>query len=148
MKKIEYISITLILCFLALSGVRGQEVSWMTWEEAVQKASTDPQPKKLFIDVYTDWCGWCKVMDKKTFTDPEVAAYMNANFNAVKLDYDSSEKLDFFGEKMTARELADQYKVPGLPTILLVSSDSKKSKKMVGYKKPEPFLKGLKSFVP
>ncbi|HRG07218.1 MAG TPA: DUF255 domain-containing protein, partial [Cyclobacteriaceae bacterium] len=44
-------------------------VKWITFEEAVEKSKTEK--RKIFIDVYTDWCGWCKVMDKNTFTDPK-----------------------------------------------------------------------------
>lgn len=121
------------------------EVKWVSLDEAQELANEHSKP--IFIDFTADWCGWCKVMDKNTFSDDDVAGYLNDNFYAVRLDYDSPEKLDFFGEKLTARELGTKYRVPGLPTILLLSSDSKKSKKLVGYKKPEPFLNGLKQFV-
>ena len=85
-------------------------------------------------------------MEKNTFSDATVASYMNENYYSVRLDYDSKEKLDFFGDKLTPRELGTKYKVSGLPTILLVSHDNKKSKTLVGYKKAEPFLDKLKSF--
>ena len=132
---------------LALTGFKNPEaeVKWVSLDDAQQLAKESA--KSIFIDFTADWCGWCKVMDKNTFSDLEVAGFMNDNFYAVRLDYDSPDKLDFFGEKLTARELGAKYRVPGLPTILLLSSDSKKSKKLVGYKKPEPFLDGLKQFV-
>jgi thioredoxin-related protein len=119
-------------------------VNWISLEEAQER--TKEKPKTIFIDFSAAGCGWCKVMDKNTFADSEVAAYMNENYYSVRLDYDSKEQLDFFGEKLTARELGTKYKVPGLPTILLVTHDNKKSKTLVGYKKPEPFLSKLKSF--
>lgn len=132
---------------IALTGFKAPEekVNWVTLDEAQQMVKENP--RAIFIDFTAEWCGWCKVMDKNTFSDAEVATFMNEQFYAVKLDYDSSKKLDFFGEKLTARELGTKYKVPGLPTILLLSHDSKKSKTLAGYKKPEPFLKGLKSFI-
>ena len=135
------------LIILIVSGFTNPEaeVKWVSLGEAQELAGETSKP--IFIDFTADWCGWCKVMDKNTFSDSQVAGFMNENFYAVRLDYDSPEKLDFFGEKLTARELGTKYRVPGLPTILLLSSDSKKSKKLVGYKKPEPFLKGLQSFV-
>ncbi len=136
-----------LVIILGISGFTNPEtpVNWVSLDQAQELAGKDG--KAIFIDFTAEWCGWCKVMDKKTFTDAQVATYMNDNFYAVKLDYDSGEKLDFFGEQLTARDLATRYKVSGLPTILLLSSDSKKSKKLVGYKKPEPFLKGLEQFV-
>uniref|UniRef100_A0A3Q2YUK7 Spermatogenesis-associated protein 20-like TRX domain-containing protein n=1 Tax=Hippocampus comes TaxID=109280 RepID=A0A3Q2YUK7_HIPCM len=50
--------------------------------------------KKVFIDIYTDWCGWCKKMDKDTFQNPEVAAYMNENFLMVKMDAEGKDPID------------------------------------------------------
>ena len=57
------------------------EIDWMSWDEAV--TANGEAPKMLFIDLYTDWCGWCKVMDRQTFTDPKVIQYMNENFCAI-----------------------------------------------------------------
>ncbi len=156
MKKIHYLSITLILCFLALSGVRGQEVSWMTWEEAVQKASTDPQPKKLFIDVYTDWCGWCKKMDKDTFQNPEVAAYMREHFYMVKLDAEQKEPIEYGGKTYTfvasGRRGYHQLAASLLqgqmsyPTVVFLDEDIRMLSPVPGYQKPGDFLKIAKFF--
>jgi thioredoxin-related protein len=121
-----------------------ETVNWVSLAEAQQKIKSEP--RTIFIDFSAEWCGWCKVMDKNTFSDASVAKYMNENYYSVRLDYDSTEKLDFFGDKLTPKELGTKYKVPGLPTILLVSHDNRKSKTLVGYKKPEPFLSRLKSF--
>lgn len=140
-------AIVFSIIILVVSGFTNPEaeVKWVSLDQAQELAGETSKP--IFIDFTADWCGWCKVMDKNTFSDAQVAGFMNENFYAVRLDYDSPEKLDFFGEQLTARELGTKYRVPGLPTILLLSSDSKKSKKLVGYKKPEPFLNGLKQFV-
>lgn len=59
-------------------------IKWMTIEEALEKSKTEK--KKIFIDVYTDWCGWCKEMDKTTFKDPEIVAYLNEKYYAVKFN--------------------------------------------------------------
>lgn len=63
----------------------------MTWEEAV--AANDTLPKKIFVDVYTDWCGWCKKMDSTTFKDSAVIAQMNADFYAIKLNAEQKESI-------------------------------------------------------
>lgn len=72
------------------------EIKWYTWEEAVALNKT--HPKKIFVDVYTDWCGWCKRMDKATFTDPQVVAYMSEHFYAVKLNAEQKADIQFNGE--------------------------------------------------
>jgi thiol:disulfide interchange protein len=45
-------------------------INWMSVEEVQERMKTEP--RKVYVDIYTDWCGWCKVMDKKTFTHPNV----------------------------------------------------------------------------
>jgi thioredoxin-related protein len=71
-------------------------IEWLTWEQAMERNKT--VPKKLFVDVYTDWCGWCKKMDAGTFTDPEVVKYMSDNYYSIKLDAERKEKLIFKGD--------------------------------------------------
>lgn len=95
------------------AGDGGKEaggVRWMTLDEA--QAAMQREPRKVFIDVYTDWCGWCKVMDRKTFSNPEVAAYLNKNFYAVKFNAETPDSIRFGGrmwgrpEGSQANELA------------------------------------------
>lgn len=71
------------------------EVKWYTWEEAI--ALTEENPKKLFIDMYTDWCGWCKRMDATTFRDPEVVEVLNKEFYPVKFDAEQKEEVVYKG---------------------------------------------------
>lgn len=71
-------------------------LKWYTWEEAVELSKATP--KKMFVDVYTDWCGWCKRMDKSTFSDPAVAAYLAEHFYPVKLNAEQRADIQFAGE--------------------------------------------------
>ncbi len=73
----------------------GDGIKWLSFEEAVKLNAK--KPRKMIIDVYTDWCGWCKVMDKQTFSDPIIIEYVNANYYAVKLDAEMKDKLTFQG---------------------------------------------------
>lgn len=73
------------------------EIKWYTIEEAVEL--NKKKKKKFFIDLYTDWCGWCKKMDANTFTDPIIAQYMNENFWPVKFDAESSEPVTVNGQE-------------------------------------------------
>ena len=77
-----FLSICLLLS-TALATAQ-TEIEWLSFEEAV--ARSKDEPRKMVVDVYTDWCGWCKKMDKTVFTDPDIAEHINSNFYAVKLN--------------------------------------------------------------
>jgi thioredoxin-related protein len=77
-------------------AVSENEIHWMTTDEV--QVAMKKTPKKVFIDVYTGWCGWCKVMDKKTFSHPEVIKYMNQHFYAVKFDAEQKDTIRFVGK--------------------------------------------------
>lgn len=70
-------------------------IKWMSFSEAVKLNET--APKKIFIDVFTEWCGWCKRMDQTTFLNKEVVEYMNENYYAVKFDAEQSDPIVFGG---------------------------------------------------
>ncbi len=70
-------------------------IQWITWDEAIKKS--EKAPKKIFVDLYTDWCGWCKKMDASTFSDPTVADYVNKNFYAVKFNAEQRENVVYKG---------------------------------------------------
>ena len=82
----------LALTIFGLSSALTQEkIKWYTIQEAVQLARQEP--RVLVIDVYTDWCGWCKKMDATTFTDPSIVAIMNEKFYPVKLNAEGKEDI-------------------------------------------------------
>ncbi|WP_165836354.1 thioredoxin family protein [Taibaiella soli] len=72
------------------------EIHWLTLDQ-VQEAMKK-QPKKVYMDVYTDWCSWCKVMEKKTFTNTNVIRYMNQKFYAVRLNAEQKDSIRFLGK--------------------------------------------------
>ncbi|MCB0736040.1 MAG: DUF255 domain-containing protein [Bacteroidetes bacterium] len=72
------------------------KITWMTLEEAQE--AMKKEPKKLYVDVYTDWCGWCKVQDRKTFVNPEIISLMDEHFYAVKFDAEGRDSVMFDGK--------------------------------------------------
>ena len=122
----------------------------------MEKASTEAEPKKMFIDVYTDWCGWCKKMDKDTFQDAEVAAYMTENFYMVKLDAEQKEPIEFGGKTYTFvasgrrgyHQLAAALLQGKLsyPTVVFLDENLKMLSPVPGYQKPDAFLKIARYF--
>lgn len=88
----------LILTFLiTVSGFSQEKINWMTWDEAIDQSEKDSVKKKMFIDVYTDWCGWCKRMDKGTFANETVAKYINQHYYPVKMDAEMRDTIRFGG---------------------------------------------------
>lgn len=77
------------------------KVEWMSFEEAVKK--NQENPKKLFVDLYTDWCTWCLKMEKATFENPVIAQYINENFYPVKLDAETQRSINFKGKDFVFR---------------------------------------------
>ena len=69
------------------------KIEWLTWEEAQSKM--EKEPRKIVIDVYTEWCGWCKKMDRDTYANPIIANYINNNYHAVKMDGEGSEPITY-----------------------------------------------------
>jgi len=141
---------------LFTSSLFSQEVNWVSFSEAVEMAATDENPKKVFIDVYTDWCGWCKKMDKDTFQNPEVAKYMEDNFYMVKMDGEGKDPIDFKGKtynfiasgRKGYHELAAALMQGRLsyPTTIFLDEEMNMLSPVPGYQKPKPFLNIAKYF--
>jgi thioredoxin-related protein len=123
------------------------KVNWLTFEQAVEKSKTEK--RKLFVDVYTDWCGWCKVMDKNTFAEPTIAKLLNEKFYPVKFNAEQREDVVFQGttfkfiqqgnsgaHQLAAVLLNNQL---SYPTVAFVEEDFSNKYPVPGYRKPEEF---------
>ena len=119
-------------------------IEWLTIEEAQQRS--EKEPRKVIMDVYTDWCGWCKKMDKTTFANEKVAQYVNENFYAVKLKADSKEKVSFKGKEFSKGELAQAFRVSGYPTVVFFDKSFTKFQPVSGYRGADDFLALLEQF--
>lgn len=97
MKKALIITLFALIGIRAMAQEQQETIQWMSFEEAIKRCAT--QPRMVFIDVYTDWCGWCKLMDQSTFANPVIAKYMNEHFYAVKFDAERQDTIIFNGQK-------------------------------------------------
>ncbi len=147
----KYLFTFLIGAFLLLAhNANAQQVNWLSWEEAMTLATKEGNNKKIFVDVYTDWCGWCKKMDKDTFQNPEVARYMEENFHMVKLDAEDTNPKNFKGRTFnyvpSGRRGYNQlaaYLLNGrlsYPTVVFMDEKLNLLSPVPGYQKPGPFL--------
>ncbi len=92
MKKIFLLAV--FICTAQL--VNAQEVNWISFEEALEKSKKSPKP--ILVDLYTDWCGWCKRMDATTYKDDIIVSYINTNFYAVKMDGEGKDDITYQGK--------------------------------------------------
>lgn len=91
MKKIVFLALLSVALIGQAQETPVAEVNWITIEEAYTLSKTTP--KKILVDVYTDWCGWCKRMDATTYSNPEIVKYINEHYYAVKFDAEQKEDI-------------------------------------------------------
>jgi thioredoxin-related protein len=124
-------------------------VQWLTFEQAVEMSKKEK--RKIFIDVYTDWCGWCKVMDKNTFSEPKIAEMLNEKFYPVKLNAEQREDIVYDGTtfKFVANGRSGYHQLAAAllnnklsyPTVVFLDEDFRMLQPLPGYQKPEDFHK-------
>ncbi len=135
------------MTLLLLSSISYGQVEWMSFEEAQLKI--EQEPRKIFVDVFTDWCIWCKKMDKSTFQKKEIADYLNANFYPVKFDAEQKEDLVYDGNlykyvkmgKKGYHEFAHTL-LKGMlsyPSIVFIDEELEVIQPIEGYRGPKEF---------
>lgn len=98
MQKFAILSVILVSAVLLSAHVPKEKetLNWLTLTEVEAKLKEQPRP--VLIDLYTDWCGWCKVMDKKTYTNEQLIKYLNEKFYVVKLNAETRSELSWKGK--------------------------------------------------
>lgn len=93
------------------------KIKWMDFEEAA--ALNAKKPRKFFLDMYTDWCGWCKKMDQTTFQNPVIVDYMNKYFYAVKFNAERKDTVSYKGKDYVNANPAGQRSSHQLAQVIL-----------------------------
>lgn len=119
-------------------------VEWVAIHTAIQNAEDDG--KKILIDVYTEWCGYCRKMNTETYTDPEVQEALNKYFHPVRLNAESKNFIEFEGEAFTEQDFALALGVRGYPTTVILDRDGSAVGKQPGFMEAEDF-KNLLTYV-
>jgi thioredoxin-related protein len=149
------------IALMSSSGAVAQslEINWMSLEEALTLQKKNP--KKIMMDVYTNWCGPCKMLDKNTFHNKDVVAYVNKNFYAVKFNAEGNSVVNYkdaefknpgYKEELKNRrnsvhELSRHLGVRAYPTIVYFDEEGAVIQPISGYMKPQQIELYLKLFV-
>ena len=86
-----------LVAAISTIGFSQEKINWIDYPTAIELQKKDPKP--IIVDVYTEWCGWCKKMDATTFSDPQVVKYMNENYYCVKFDAESKDTIVVSGKQ-------------------------------------------------
>jgi len=155
MKKYIFLAVFAVFATITVSA---QEINWVTLEEAVELQKKNP--KKIMMDMYTVWCGPCKMLDRNTFKNKDVAKYVNKHYYAVKFNAEGNEELTFKGKKYgnprydpakakrrnSGHELARYFSIRSYPTIVFLDEKAEFIAPIIGYKKPQQLELYLKMF--
>tara|TARA_S200000501_G_C20833156_1_gene748174 strand:- start:1166 stop:1720 length:555 start_codon:yes stop_codon:yes gene_type:complete len=147
----------IIVCFFSVNSL-AQDIKWISLEDAVylQEAA----PRNIIIDMYTSWCGPCKLLDRNTFANKDVANYINDNFYAVKFNAEGNDVVNFKGYKFenpgynpaksnrrnSSHQLSQALRIQAFPTIVFLDKSSNVIHKLRGYKTPKQLEVYLKLF--
>jgi len=147
-----------LILFFSSDLTFSQNIKWMSLEKALEAQKV--LPKKIIMDVYTTWCGPCRLLDKKTFGNPDVSRYISQNFYAVKFNAEGDEEIFFYDKKFSNPNYNPDRKgrnsthdftkflgIRGYPTIIFFSEEGDPIIPLTGYfnvRQIEPYLKMIK----
>lgn len=114
------------------------KLDWLAFDAAATKA--EAQKKHMIVDIYTTWCGWCKIMERETYTNPQVVAYLRENFILAKVNGESTAKLKWRGRDLTERQFAKAVGVNGYPSTYFFKPNAELLGGMSGFLMPPDFM--------
>lgn len=147
-----------MVCIAGVTSAISQEIKWMTMNEAL--AAQKKQPKKIFMDAYTTWCGPCKLLDRNTFTNEDVIKYINKHYYPVKFNAEGTEEVKYREHTFTnpdydperkgrnsTHQFARAMKITGYPSLIFFDEKGDLIGPIPGYRTPHQLELFLKLFV-
>ena len=147
------------LFFLIAFGVilcsKAQEIKWLTLNEALTLQKKDPKP--IFMDVYTPWCGPCKMLDNQTFKNKAFEEFIAKNYYTVKFNAEGNPKITYNAKQYSnpeykegqkgrngTHQFADFLNLEGYPTMIIFDRKGAIAKSIVGFRTAEQLLSEIK----
>jgi len=127
------------VAFAVAGDGKPHQIQWLTFEQA--EAKMKEQPKKVIVDVYTSWCGWCKKLDKDVYSNDSLIDYVNEHFYAIRFDAEQKTPIQFVGKtwgyvnERKVNDLADKLLQGQLsyPTTIFMDEYFKEAQPVPGY---------------
>lgn len=113
------------------------EIEWVTFDKGI--ALAQKENKVLLVDFYTDWCHWCKVMDKETYGDQGIAKYASEKIIMAKVNAETNQKFKFKDGMYSGRELSMMFGVRGFPSTVFISPQGELITSISGFIAAEKF---------
>jgi len=155
MKNLLLVVLFFSSIFFSIAQDKG--INWMSLEDAVE--AQNKEPRKIIMDMYTTWCGPCKLLDKNTFQNKDVTTYINKNYYAVKFNAEGNTDVTFKEKKYSnpnfdaskkgrnsQHEFAGLLGVQAYPTIVFLDENGGLIAPIPGYKTPNQLEIYLKLF--
>jgi thioredoxin-related protein len=121
-----------------VSRVAADELKWEGYGDALAEAKQSG--KKVLVDVYTNWCGWCKKMDKNVYGDSKIIDYLREHYISVKLNAESAATHEVKGKKLSEKEIARSYGIRSFPTTVFLTPGGEAITAVPGYIDAPRFL--------
>lgn len=148
-KKIAFFS---LLVVLVMAFRKNEATEWISLDQAQVNLKSEKRP--VLIDLYTDWCGWCKVMDKKTYSNRKVSEYLKQKFYTVKVNAESEKEIRWMGKQygFNSRYKTNEFALYltrgqlSYPTTVIIPTDGSGPQAIPGYLPPSDFELIVKYF--
>lgn len=127
---VAVLAVLLIPGLLFAGQKSADQVNWVSYKKGMAEAQKAGKP--VFIHFFTDWCQYCKEMQAKTFSNPQVAGYLNQNFVAIRVNTD------------TEGIIATQYEVRPIPDNVFLTSEGKRLRHVLGFYDADNFMNVLR----
>ncbi len=140
-----------VATFVISSFVFGQNIHWLSLEDATKAVKANPK-KQILFNIYTNWCGYCKKLDKETFVDPTVVKYINENYIPVKFNAETKDMVSFLGINYTYITAAKSNYLAyvltqgrlSYPATIIMNNKGETERLILGYRSAKDFNSDIK----